>query len=88
VPPVAVALSTVEPLVSTVWGLAVSVTRKGVLLTTRGPTLMLKLVLALSPPGSVAVIVTLTGSGWLGVPDRTRVVASKLNPFAGLMLAL
>jgi hypothetical protein len=47
-----------------------------------------KLVLAVSPPGSVAVMVTLTGPGWTGVPEMTRLAASKLKPLAGLMLAV
>jgi hypothetical protein len=46
-----------------------------------------KLVLALSPPPSVAVIVTVLATGPIGVPETVRVAGSKLSPLAGMMLA-
>ena len=74
-------------MVSMTVGLAVTVRARGVTATGAGLTVMVKVVLAERLPESVAVMVTLETPETEGVPEMLRLLASKLNPLAGTMLA-
>ena len=69
-------------------GLAEAVRLRAVGVITAGLTVMVKTVKANSPPGSVAVMVTLLTPVPIGVPCTTRVAGLKLKLLAGLIWAV